>query len=245
MKCPGQDTRYWKPGAIFEEKCPKCGVLVEFFKDDTARKCKQCGHRFVNPNMDFGCASYCQYAEQCLGSLPDEVLNNREDLLKDRVAIEMKRYFRTDFKRIGHASKVARYAERIGKKEVGNLAVILTSAYLSDIGMPEAEKKYDSKAFEHHENEGVSIARSILEKLGAQENLIDEVEEIIAHHHHPGEHENTEFKVLYDAILLADLEDSVKAKSIEPSDLNTKINESFLTESGKLLACELFSCEQV
>ena len=34
MKCPGQDTLYWKPGAIFEAKCPKCGKEVEFFKDD-------------------------------------------------------------------------------------------------------------------------------------------------------------------------------------------------------------------
>jgi|GEM_PF-6526355 len=35
MKCPGQDSRYWKPGAIFGAKCPECGGEVEFFKDDT------------------------------------------------------------------------------------------------------------------------------------------------------------------------------------------------------------------
>ena len=60
MKCPGQDTQYWKPGAIFEEKCPECGAAVEFFKDDTTRKCPKCGHRFLNPKLDFGCAAYCQ-----------------------------------------------------------------------------------------------------------------------------------------------------------------------------------------
>ena len=26
MKCPGQDTRYWKPGDIFESPCPACGA---------------------------------------------------------------------------------------------------------------------------------------------------------------------------------------------------------------------------
>ncbi len=52
MKCPGQDTRYWKPEAVFEAKCPKCGNAVEFFKDDTTRKCGICGHRFLNPGMD-------------------------------------------------------------------------------------------------------------------------------------------------------------------------------------------------
>ena len=34
MKCPGQDMRYWKPGDIFNAKCPKCGGTVEFFKDE-------------------------------------------------------------------------------------------------------------------------------------------------------------------------------------------------------------------
>jgi endogenous inhibitor of DNA gyrase (YacG/DUF329 family) len=53
MKCPGQDTQYWSPSAIFEVDCPKCGQSVEFFKDDTSRKCGNCDHRFVNPNMDF------------------------------------------------------------------------------------------------------------------------------------------------------------------------------------------------
>jgi hypothetical protein len=140
MKCPGQDTLYWKPGAIYEVPCPQCGAKVEFFKDDTARKCPKCQHRFVNPNMDFGCAAYCQYAEQCIGTLPEEFLKQKEDLLKDRVAIEMKRYFKSDFKRIGHATRVARHAERINRAEGGNPAVVLCAAYLHDIGIVRARK---------------------------------------------------------------------------------------------------------
>ena len=134
MKCPGQDSRYWKPGAIFEAKCPECGADVEFFQDDSARRCKNCGYKFLNPNMDFGCASYCKFAEQCIGNLPPELIAQKEDLLKDRVAIEMKRYLRHDFKRVGHAIRVARYAEQIGREEGGNLAVILCAAYLQDLG---------------------------------------------------------------------------------------------------------------
>ena len=79
-------------------------------------------------------------------NLPPELIAQKEDLLKDRVAIEMKRYFNKDFRRIGHAMRVARYAERIGKKEGGNLAVILPSAYLHDIGIKEAERKHGSSA---------------------------------------------------------------------------------------------------
>ena len=236
MKCPGQDSRYWKPGAIFDEKCPKCGQTVEFFKDDTARKCGRCGHRFANPKMDFGCASYCQYAEECIGDLPPELIAQKEDLLKDRVAIEMKRYFKTDFKRIGHATRVARYAEQIGKSEKGNMAVILVSAYLHDIGIHEAEKKHGSTAAGYQEKEGPGIARAILIKLGAKEALIEEVCDIIGHHHHPRPEETLNFKVLYDADLIANLEEKHKEDPMDADRLDDIIDNSFFTESGRQMA---------
>jgi len=53
MKCPGQDTLYWNEEAIYNARCPECDQPVEFFKDDTTRKCPSCGHRFLNPKMDF------------------------------------------------------------------------------------------------------------------------------------------------------------------------------------------------
>ncbi len=236
MKCPGQDSQYWKPGAIFNVKCPECGTEVEFFKDDTTRKCSKCGHRFLNPHLDFGCASYCQYAEQCIGNLPPELLAQKEDLLKDRVAIEMKRYFKQDFKRIGHASRVARYVEQIGREEGANLAVVLSAAYLHDIGIREAERKHQSTAAKYQEEEGPPIAREILTKLGAKEGLIDEVCDIIAHHHHPKEDEAINFKSLYDADLVTNLEEKQKENPTEPEKLTGIIEKSFLTGSGANLA---------
>ncbi len=233
MKCPGQDTQYWKPGAIYDAKCPKCEHIVEFFKDDTTRKCPKCGHRFINPELDFGCASYCQYAEQCIGNLPPELLAQKEDLLKDRVAIEMKRYFRADFKRISHAGRVARYAERIGKFENGNLAIILASAYLHDIGIVVAEQKYNGSAPEHHEQEGAPIAREILEKLGAAEPLIDAVCEIVGRHHHPREDDSLEFKAVYDADLIANLEEKFQEEPVEADKVEHTIETLFLTTEGK------------
>jgi HD superfamily phosphohydrolase YqeK len=239
MKCPGQDTQYWQPGAIFEADCPKCGRLVEFFKDDTTRKCGNCGHRFVNPNMDFGCAAYCQFAEQCIGNLPPELLAQKEDLLKDRVAIEMKRYFKTDFRRIGHATRVARYAERIGKNEKGNMAVILSAAYLHDIGIIEAEKKYDSTAAAYQEKEGPAIAKSILIKLGAKEEMIEEVCDIISHHHHPGADESVNFKVVYDSDLLENLDEKQKENPMDRNQLENLIDQAFLTVGGRETAREV------
>jgi HD superfamily phosphodiesterase len=240
MKCPGQDSRYWKPGAIFDAKCPKCGNEVEFFKDDTTRLCKGCGHRFLNPGMDFGCASYCQYADQCIGNLPPELIAQKEDLLKDRVAIEMKRYFKQDFKRIGHAMRVARYAEKIGKEELGNLAVILTAAYLHDIGIKEAERKHQSTAAKYQEEEGPPVAREILTRLEAKEELILEVCDIVGHHHHPRSEESINFKSLYDADMIANLEDRQKESPLDPEKLTNLVEKNFLTEAGRNLAKDGF-----
>jgi len=236
MKCPGQDMQFWKPGSIFEAKCPNCGNEVEFFKDDPTRKCPKCGHRFLNPYLDFGCASYCPYAEQCIGNLPPELVAQKEDLLKDRVAIEMKRYFKQDFKRVGHAIRVARYAEQIGREEGGNLAIILCAAYLHDIGIKEAERKHGSSAAKYQEEEGPPIAKEILYRLGAKEELINEVCDIIGHHHHPRQGETVNFKSLYDADMVTNLEEKQKKDPADLENLTGLIETSFLTDTGRKLA---------
>jgi DNA-directed RNA polymerase subunit RPC12/RpoP len=236
MKCPGQDSRFWDSGAIYEAECTECGAPVEFFKDETSRKCRKCGHKLVNPRMDFGCASYCQYAAQCLGDLPPELLAKRDDLLKDRVAIEVKKYFRQEFKQIGHVLKVARYAEQIVKAERGNPAVVIAAAYLHDIGAVEARKKHGSADARYQELEGPPVARGILEKLGARPKMIEEVCGIVARHHRPEADEPVNFRCLYDADLIANLEEAQKERPLEQLELSIRIEESFLTVSGKELA---------
>ncbi len=239
MRCPGQDMQYWKPGAIFEEKCPQCGQTVEFFKDDTARKCGKCGHRFVNPQMDFGCAAYCPHAEQCLGTLPEGLAAQKENLLKDRVAVEMKRHFKNDFKRIGHASRVARYAERIGKAVQGNLAVILSAAYLHDIGGGIAGGPDGGAPSEQPQTEGPAAARAILEKLGAREELIAEVCEILTHLRHPSPGDTINLLVVRDADLLETIDEQHKSAPLAAGELAERIESSFLTEAGRQAARDI------
>jgi hypothetical protein len=241
MKCPGQDTRYWDSGAVFEAECPKCGHVVEFFKDESSRKCRKCGEKVINPKMDFGCASYCKFAAQCLGDLPPELAAKREDLLKDRVALEMKKVFKQDFKRIGHASRVARYAEKIVQVEGGNPAVVIAASYLHDIGIKEAERKYGSTAARYQEEEGPPIAREILTRLGAGSELIQEICDIIGHHHHAGPDETVNFKCLYDADLIVNLEEDRSSEPIDGERLESILRKSFLTETGRKLAREALS----
>ena len=233
MQCPGQDSRYWSGEDVFEIKCPKCGQDIEFFKDDSRRACKKCGHRLLNPKMDFGCAQYCQYAEQCLGTLSPDLLKKRSDLFKDRVAAAMREYFGADSRRIAHAEAVAAHAEIIGTVEQGDMAVIMATAYLHDIGIREAERKYSSSAPEHQHREGPPVARELLSALGADEALISEVCDIIGHHHWPRESETTSFKVLYDADLIVNLSESYREKPPARQRVERIVAKSFLTEGGR------------
>jgi HD superfamily phosphodiesterase len=236
MKCPGQDPRFWKFDAIFDAQCPQCGSTVEFFKDETRRRCKKCGHQVLNPKMDFGCAAHCKFAEQCFGDLPPELIKQKEDLFKDRVAVEMKVYFMRDFKRIGHSARVARYVEQLVKEEKGDPAVALSAAYLHDIGAKQAELKYQMADAALQEQEGPPVARAILEKLDAAEDLINEVCDIIGHHHHPRDEETVNFKVLYDADQIVNLEEKKRKSSIDTEQLQQIIETGFLTQSGRELA---------
>jgi HD superfamily phosphodiesterase len=241
MKCPGQDMRFWKPGDIFETQCPKCGAKVEFFKDEVRRKCR-CGHEIVNPKMNFGCAAWCQYADQCVGVIPEEVKAEQRaeqgNLIRERISLEMKKYFGADLKRIKHALKVADYSEQILKREGGNSLVVLATAYLHDIGIHEAEKKYQNSSGSYQEIEGPGIAKEILEKLDIQRELIDEICDIIGHHHHPREEETLNFQILYEADWLVNLEESGVSKDQE--QLSKIIEEVFKTTSGKQLAEKIY-----
>jgi len=117
--------------------------------------------------------------------------------------------------------------------------VVLTAAYLHDIGIKEAERKYQSTAAQYQEEEGPPIARDILERLGAKAELVDEVCDIVGRHHHPRPQETTNFKCLYDADLITNLEENHQERPMGSEELGRILAKSFLTESGKKLAEEV------
>jgi hypothetical protein len=187
MRCPGQDTQYWKQDSVYEVPCPKCGQSVEFFKDDPARKCEHCGHRFANPHLDFGCAAYCPYAKQCIGDLPPEVAAQQDNLLKDRVAIAVKRRLGRDFKRIGQALRAARHAERLGKASGADMAPLLCAAYLHVL---------DDNGFS-------TQSQAILSELNVKLELAKKIEHLIDRFRHADTSSSLEIRLLHDAERLA------------------------------------------
>jgi hypothetical protein len=50
----------------------------------------------VNPKLDFGCAAYCKYAEECIGRLPEGLAEAREHILKNRMSSEKGKNYKRD-----------------------------------------------------------------------------------------------------------------------------------------------------
>lgn len=145
--CPGQDTRYWRPGDIFDIACGACGTAVEFFKDDARRRCPSCGAVVQNPKITLGCAQWCEHAKACLGYDPkaldgDDVGEANEGSLLDRLreALEL---------RLGESSSEASRARDAVAAERRRLEaesatgddhrVLLASALLRELASSDAD----------------------------------------------------------------------------------------------------------
>lgn len=230
MQCPGQDSRYWDGEAVFESLCPKCGAAIEFFKDDSKRRCRQCGHEMVNPRIDFGCASYCPFAEQCLGSLPPEMLAQKQELLLERVALAVKGQHGADFAKIGQASRAARFAEGLAKVEEANKATVVLAAYLAEIDRP---------ATDGQQGRPTTEAKRILSELQANEALATEVCELIGLlGQRPGPEATNNARVFHDAWWLARLSTLVKDNGL-PSPEAQGLAQTMTTVNGRQEAAKV------
>ncbi len=150
----------------------------------------------------------------------------------------MESYFGSDSKRIAHAHKVTDYAERLIGPERGDPFIVVAAGIFHDIGIPNAEKKHGSALGKYQEVEGPPVARDILTGLGVPPAEIDEVCEIIAHHHSPGKITTRNFKILYDADWLVNLRDEYDIR--DRAKLTTIIDRVFLTDAGKSLARQVY-----
>jgi hypothetical protein len=232
LRCPGQDQRFWKPEDIFEVECSNCGKTVEFFKDEPKLKCRNCGHLVINPKVDLGCAEWCQYAEQCVGV-------DRENLgsVCDQLINQMKNIFGSDTKRINHALSVLNFAEKIQAAEGGDALIVKASAILHDIGIHEAERKYNSSAGKYQEIEGPPIAEKILKSCNIPAGTIEHICRIIANHHTAKNIDTTEFRIIWDADNLVNLQEEFKDANRER--IERIIKKVFKTSTGHRMASEI------
>ena len=158
--------------------------------------------------------------------------------IKEALMKAMEAYFKTDARRINHARRVTEYAEQLLAREGGDYPIVIGASALHDIGIHQAQKKYGSTIGKYQEKEGPPIACRILTRLGFEQNQIEEICEIIAHHHSPGKITTKNFAILYDADWLVNLKDEYDIR--DRDKLSHIIEKVFLTQSGKALAREIY-----
>ena len=183
MQCPGQDNRYWNGAAVYEIPCPHCGNVLEFFKDDSQRTCKQCGHRVLNPKIDFGCASYCPYAEQCMGALPSDLRHGLADLFKNRLAVAVRKQLLNQEQKYLLVTRRAEFGEKLCQVEGGNMAAIVAAALLTETDQHQV----------------------LLTELSAGENLIKEVNRLLTLQPAMNDEDAKSAAIFHDACLLGNM----------------------------------------
>ena len=236
FECPGSKViRQPLPEFI---KCPFCSQEVEIWTDEVKATCSKCKKTVVR-EQETSCLEWCAYAKECVGDEAyDNFMKNRVVTIKDKLISELEAYFGKDTKRINHAKKVMGYSEELLKQEKADWHIVIPASILHDVGIKVAEEKYGSNAGHYQEKEGPLVARKILLKIGLSKENIDEICEIIAHHHSPAKADTQNFKVLYDSDWLVNLKDEVGTK--EKEKLSKIIDKVFLTASGKELAKKIY-----
>lgn len=230
--CPGAKLIRQPAPEIF--KCPGCGEEVEIWTDELRGVCSKCG-TVVIKHQEQSCLEWCKMAKECVGEETyNNFMKNRSLTLKEALIEELEKFFGEDRKRIEHAKEVLGFAEEILKMEKGDFHIVIPAAILHDVGIKIAEEKYNSSDGKLQEKEGPPVAEKILLKQGVSKQIIDEVCEIIAHHHTPGVVKTLNFDILYDADMIVNLKEI--AENMTDEKINHLIDIVFQTRTGREIA---------
>lgn len=162
-------------------------------------------------------------------------------IYRDKAVAEMKKVFGTDQRRINHAMKVLRFSEEIADKEAlddRGKEILTLTAILHDIGIHEAERKYNSNSGKYQEIEGPPIAKEIMDKLGVADGIPERVCYIIGGHHTAHKNNGLDFQILWEADLLVNIEE--EGLNSTNADMKAIIDKNFKTAAGKRIASELY-----
>jgi len=132
------------------------------------------------------------------------------------VLSKMIAYLGPDTKRINHAMKVYCFSCALWEEEAAARGLsktderketLLLAAILHDIGIHEAERKYDSNDGKYQELEGPSVAEAILEASSANPRISARVCYLVGHHHTYNLIDDLDFQILVEAEELVNLEE--------------------------------------
>jgi len=136
-----------------------------------------------------------------------------------RVINSMVIYFQNDVGRINHALKVYGFAHALAGMEglsAEEKLVVDLAAVLHDIGIKEAERKYNSSAGKYQEIEGPPIAKGIMDECRVETEIANRVCYLIGNHHSYHKIDGLDFQILVEADFLVNIyEDEMSENAIE------------------------------
>lgn len=157
---------------------------------------------------------------------------------------QMKNIFGDDHRRINHALAVLKNATFLWNAEFWSnnemKKVVELAAVLHDIGIKQAEAKYNSAAPVYQHREGPPLARKVMEKAGINEAVIKRVCYIIGNHHLKSKIDGMDFQLVWEADLLVNLPDLAIMKSHYIRYKKMVLN-NFKTKTGMRMALDLYS----
>ena len=237
IRCPGQNTMFWKPDDIYDVKCPNCGAPVEFWKDDSKRSCK-CGHRFLNPKRDLGCLEYCKYAEDCMPEMFQG--ENLKALYRDRLLVAARIALKPEDTRLERSQEISELAEEILDGESGQPKVVFAATILGDLVL-NSQPQGGQAASAAPGDSPSAIVTKVLADLGTEKEVIAQVCQIIQHRIDGTSSEDIDHKIVSDALNLGELVE--KKALLEQAALEKLIENKLTTATGKRLARELLLTE--
>ncbi len=160
----------------------------------------------------------------------------------EQITRDMILYFDKDVRRINHALKVYSFCSTIAALEQldeRSSLIVNLSGILHDIGIKEAERKYNSSAGPYQEKEGPEIARQLLERRSIDSGVIERVCHIVGHHHSYGKIDGDDFQILVEADFLVNIfEDQMDNMAV-----NSIRRKYFKTEAGAELLERMYLLE--
>ena len=116
------------------------------------------------------------------------------------------------------------------------MRILEAAAYVHDIGIKPAEKKYGSCGGKLQEQEGPAAAKEILERLGFDAQLIERVCYLVGHHHTYDNIDGMDYQILVEADFLVNLYEDEAGQAA----LRKAYNNVFKTESGRAIFRTMF-----
>ena len=140
---------------------------------------------------------------------------NLVSIVKDK----MIEYYAGDSRRVHHFLKVHSFAKLIAELEnmqPDELEVLEIAALTHDIGIKNAERKYNSSAGKYQEIEGPAVAEELLNEFNIKKDILERIKFLIGNHHSYNKIDKIDFQILIESDFLVNIdEDNMKIENIK------------------------------